>query len=65
VSRARKLRRSVRWARYFNHYAHLSDVIIGGGPAHRLVVAGVLGHRSSLPFLYVRRQAKHRFGEDR
>ena len=57
MSRRRKIRRSVRWARYFNHYSYMSDVIIGGDGA--VAAIWVKGRH----WKYVRRQAKHRFGE--
>ena len=57
VSRAKKVRRSIRWARYFNHYGHKLDVVVGGRGAVRAM--NVRGKH----WMYVRRQAKHRFGE--
>lgn len=33
MSKARKLRRTRAWARYFNHYSHIPDARVGGwGP---------------------------------
>ena len=37
MSKARKLRRARRWARYVNHYGHIPGVIIGGWAATRLM----------------------------
>jgi hypothetical protein len=57
VSRRRKVRRSVRWARYFNHYGHRPDVVVGGWAAVRAM------NVPGMHWKYIRRQAKHRFGE--
>lgn len=55
-----KRQKVIRWARYFNHYGHIPDVLIGGSSANRAVItAWARGYG----FLHVRRQAKHRFGE--
>lgn len=55
MGRARRVRRSVRWARYFNRYGHMSGVAVGGWAAVRAL--NVPGKH----WMYVRRQAKHRF----
>lgn len=57
MSRARKLRRVVRWARYVNRYAHIPHVAIGGQGATRAVWSGLFG----ATWGRVRRQAKHRY----
>jgi len=56
VSRARKTRRHIRWARYFNHYGHKLDVVLGGWSAVRAMTS-----RDSRRWAYVRRQQKRRF----
>lgn len=56
-------RKAVRWARYFNHYGHIPNVYLGGWAAHRVISSAML--HSQYSFIYVRRQAKHRFGERR
>lgn len=59
MSRRRKTRQSVRWARYFNHYGHIPGVLVGGKAAWRVVWTSRYRSRE---FVHVRRQAKHRFG---
>lgn len=59
MSVSRKFRRTVRWARYVNHYGHIPSVIVGGWAAGRVIWDGVSGRR----WRHIRRQAKHRFGE--
>lgn len=56
----RKLRRTRRWARYVNHYAHIPEVIIGGEGA--VLAIRAYGLRTSTYFR-VRQQQKHRFTE--
>lgn len=63
MSRHRQNRRAVRWARYFNHYGHIPEVFLGGWSANRVIWSSMRQRRYA--FLYVRRQAKHRFGEGR
>lgn len=60
MSNARKRRRAIRWARYFNHYGHMLDVVLGGNGA-----VNAMCSRSSRCWSFVRRQAKHRFSEGR
>jgi hypothetical protein len=60
MSQARKRRQAIRWARYFNHYSHNPDVLVGGSGASRVIWRGLLGHRTSRPFVHVRRQVKQR-----
>lgn len=57
---ARKLRRTRRWARYINHYAHIPNVIIGGDGAVLAMCA--YGLRNAT-YYCVRRQQKHRFAK--
>lgn len=54
--RRQKVRKAVRWARYFNRYGHQPDAIVGGWGAVRAIRAG------GLHWGYVRQQAKRRFG---
>jgi hypothetical protein len=61
VSRRRKLRRAIRWARYVNHYGHRPDVTLGGRSASAAIWWSWATGRHS--YLHVRRQAGHRFGE--
>lgn len=52
MSKARRLRRSRRWARYFNHYGHKMSVVIGGwGAVRAMNVRGQHWH-------HIRRQGK-------
>ncbi len=53
MSRRQKVRKAVRWARYFNRYGHIPDVLVASGYSRYL--------RTVEPWGYVRRQAKHRF----
>lgn len=55
MSKASRRRKSVRWARYFNHYGHKLDVVVGGWAAVRAM--NIQGQH----WKHVRRQAKHRF----
>lgn len=48
---------TVRWARYFNRYGHVSGAVVGGLAAYRVVWDA--GLREG-PFRSIRRQAKHR-----
>lgn len=51
MSRRRRLRRrSIRWARYFNHYGHIPDVLVGSGYSRYL--------RMTRPWGYIREQQK-------
>lgn len=59
MSARRKLRKTVRWARYVNHYWHIPGATVGGWAAYRVICEGLEGRR----WRHVRRQAKHRFGE--
>lgn len=61
MNRRRQVRRTVRWARYVNHYGHIPSVIVGGWGAGRAIWDGLSGTK----WRHVRRQAKHRFGEGR
>lgn len=56
MSNARKVRRSIAWARYTNHYAFMLDVSVGGWSFIRTGLNVPGGH-----WRYVRRQAKRRF----
>lgn len=55
MSRASQRRWAIRWARHFNRYSHISTVAVGGWAAVRAM--NVPGRH----WVYVRRQAKHRF----
>lgn len=58
MSTARKRRRTIRWARYFNHYGHMPSVLLGGDGA-----VNAMTFVSGRHWSYIRHQAKHRFGE--
>lgn len=51
MSRAAKRRKARRWARYVNHYAHISDVHVGGESLYYVL----WGPRA---YTHVRRQVK-------
>lgn len=55
MSRARKRRKAIRWARYTNRYAFMLDVSVGGWSFVRAL--NVPGRH----WIYVRRQAKRKF----
>lgn len=56
MSRARKVRRSVRWARYVNRYAHIPLIVVGGYGAYAAI------QPFDKRWCAVRRQAKHPYG---
>jgi len=55
MSRTAQRRRSIRWARYTNHYGFMSDVSVGGWSfVYALNVPG-------RHWMFVRRQAKRKW----
>ncbi len=54
----RSLRNTRRWARYFNHYAYIPGVLVGGNGAFGALASS--WRRG--PFKHIRRQAKRQFG---
>lgn len=59
----RQNRRAVRWARYCNRYGHIPEVFLGGWALSQVIWQA--GFERRYGYLYVRRQAKHRYGEGR
>lgn len=54
MSRNRKRRRAIRWARYLNRYTHINEVnVVTWGTIRAMALPG--DH-----WMHVRRQAKHR-----
>lgn len=56
MSRRRKVRRTVRWARYVNHYSHIPGVLAGGNALYWTVPS------RTPAWVRVRSQAKCRYG---
>lgn len=59
MSKSRKRKKAIRWARYFNRYAHSMCITVGGWSCVRAM--NVPGKH----WMYVRRQQKHRFDAGR
>lgn len=54
----RRRKTAVRWARYFNHYAHIPYSVVGGWGALRALNTALRDEA----FRHVRRQQKHHYG---
>lgn len=61
MSNARKRRRVARWARYFNHYAWIPSVLLGGNGSYNWIWFAYAGRREQ--WIIIRRQQKHQYSE--